>query len=208
MTAHLIKPICANSRLFLDSIVRTACVKDKLGSAYYDLPRFEKSKEVSELAHVTLPIMRVRGAFLSSEARYYIDKTITDKWRKRFNEMEAEQYKEIRTYRVDGGAYKNYNMPIELTYPKGGTISWIVIGIQDELQRLLDQHIKFIGKKGSQGWGEVSRWEIVPTTKKGVRLFPAELFKRLSDQEIYYHETVNPPYNNKKNIKKCVVRKF
>lgn len=57
------------------------------------------------------------------------------------------------------GRYRSYHMPI--FYLATQYVEWYCVGRQGEIAELL-RDVWAIGKKQSQGWGRVARWEIAP----------------------------------------------
>jgi len=77
----------------------------------------------------------------------------------RIEEYGLERFKAKGKERVDigSGFYKNYHMPVVIQSYK--TITFYVRGDMEEVKRLLENYIFYLGKKGSQGFGQVGKWE-------------------------------------------------
>jgi hypothetical protein len=63
------------------------------------------------------------------------------------------------TVAVGSGRFKSYRMP--LYYRHAEYVDWYALADADALRRVL-RFATHIGKKGSQGWGAVLRWDIEP----------------------------------------------
>lgn len=60
---------------------------------------------------------------------------------------------------LSGGRYKNYY--IKIYYRTATWVEWCALGDRAEIERLLP-FVTHLGKKSTQGWGAVLRWEIEP----------------------------------------------
>lgn len=85
----------------------------------------------------------------------------SDHWNKRFDDRYEEYLDLGRKSKVTtkSGRYKQYHMPI--FYRACLWVEWYCIGDKAQLEYLLCT-VTHIGKKRSQGWGRVSRWQIDP----------------------------------------------
>lgn len=86
----------------------------------------------------------------------------TDHWNKRFDmslahlvDFQGKRGKVI----VEQGEFKAYHMPIH--YRHALSVSWYVVGDITWVREMLST-VTHLGKKTSQGWGAVGRWEIEP----------------------------------------------
>lgn len=203
ITAQLKANPVINDHLYLDGILYRAMRENVLGVNFYNLPRFSASQDDFR---IRLPIKRKRGVYLASKAIYKIKVTYINKWRKRFQLMRAERWKDNKRFRIDSTYHKNYDMPIQVHILKDNKIQWVAIGEKDRIKRLLGT-ITSIGKKGAQGYGIVDRWMVEPTEKKGTRQFPVFHPDRLLDTDIPEHARAYPPYGHRKK-QICVWRRF
>ena len=82
-------------------------------------------------------------------------------WHKRFDDKEAEAYVDFggRRGKVDTGAgfYKDYRMPL-VTYLIP-VLSWYAVGDITTVWEMV-RAVTHIGKKRSQGYGRVARWQV------------------------------------------------
>jgi len=102
---------------------------------------------------------------------------------------------------------KNYHMPIVVKSYK--TITFYVRGDLEEVKRLLESYIFYLGKKGSQGFGQIKEWEFeeidedwsVWKDEKPMRPVPVSECKKQIENMIRRQEPINarqhpiiPPY--------------
>jgi hypothetical protein len=200
IVAHLSTYPVIYDNMYLDGILYFCYRKMTEGENYYNLPRFETKKN---LLNIKLPIQKEYDTYLCSMARYNKKNQQIVKYRKRTVENSLIKYCEKQRVYTDQKIYKNYDMPLQVTKTK--KIKWIVIGDKTEIAKLLE-YCTHIGKKGSQGYGIVDRWEIKETTKKGLRHFPLSTWNKGS--YTIDISTYKPPYTNPKNKKTCVLQRF
>lgn len=199
ITAHLKTAVVINDLMYFDGIL--------LHSATENSNKI-RQKRITEhrTMKIRLPLARRNRCYLASKARYKILRTDIIYWKKRFDTFQAEKWKDSQKIRTDSTKYKNYNMPMQVTIPKNMIINWIVIGDKKRIEELL-KNVVAIGKKSSQGFGLIKKWEIEKTTKKGVRHFPVIYEKNLPKNETVEHTKCYPPYSIT-NSSPCVIRKF
>jgi len=85
-----------------------------------------------------------------------------DHWNKRFDSrfMDLVDFGSRRgKIIVEQGRYKAYHMPV--FYYAALRIEWYAVGDRAEIERLLCC-VTHLGKKRSQGYGRVIRWEVEP----------------------------------------------
>jgi len=83
-----------------------------------------------------------------------------DHWNKRFDIQYSHLIdfgKRKATVNISSGHYKAYHMP--LWYRHALWVRWYVLGEPERIRELLSC-CTHIGKKTSQGWGSVLRWEV------------------------------------------------
>lgn len=196
VTANMKSNIVVNGYMYLDGILKYARIRDWFGEDYYNL-----TDEIV-VKIVDLPLTRSGGVNLCSMATHE-GQEYADKWRKRFNVLRAESWKDMKKLETHRGQFKNYDMPIRVIATK--QVRWVVVGDNNELQRLLDTYVHSIGKKGSQGYGVVGSWDIQRFNGEGQRHFPVENIEKGMNIEFTGYK---PNYWNKKNWTYCVVRSF
>lgn len=164
ITAKLRTGILCDEWLPLDGIVYYQLMRDRFGAQVATLPGGNKGSSApdAEMPFAVIP---------SGDAWYYACSWAyptanwwicegTDSWNKRF----AANHSDIIDFgdkngvvETRKGQYKAYHMPI--FYKVAAEISWYCVGDADILKYLL-AHTPYIGKKRSQGWGNVISWHI------------------------------------------------
>lgn len=103
------------------------------------------------------------------------------------------------------GRYKNYIKTLQVkAWPR---IEFYARGDGNEIERLLKTHITHLGKKASQGYGEVAKWtveEIIPDYSlmkdgKAMRPIPLDGFNRdifVGDHYIEEHALIPPAWRH------------
>lgn len=150
-------PVCMIEDIILDSIISAAKAKEILQDQFYAGENVHGSKEmIDEMLGSILD--KKYGVYCTSIGfgRY---KESTGSWAKKWEENYDDLIDFVKTKnRVDIGAgtYKNYHMPLVLkSYER---IEFFVRGNMEEVSRLLREYISFLGKKASQGYGQIKEW--------------------------------------------------
>ena len=121
-------------------------------------------------------------------------------WEKRVSTLRAAQIAELsRSGRVEiaKGRYRLYHMP--LFYQAALYLDWYVCGDRNAIADLL-QDVWGIGKKQSQGFGRVIRWEIEPqaedwsVTRDGQPMRAIPISGKWFDPTNARHIGYRPPY--------------
>lgn len=100
--------------------------------------------------------------YLCSWAQWSHDNEGRDYWNKRFDSKFADliDFGNRRGNVIIGsGDHKAYHMPV--FYRVALWVEWYCIGDKSAIEALLST-MTHIGKKGAQGWGRVSRWDVEP----------------------------------------------
>lgn len=201
VTFEMRSPIVTTDYIFLDGLISSAVFKDCIPH-HYDLPQ-----DTSELIHIPLPLEQhgTKEQFYAASIGY-ADEVVEgiDHWRKR---TEIESKKKIQ---VGSGQYKMYDMPMPTMWAE----SWVFYanGDMEEIGRLLHEHISAIGKKCSQGFGQVKSITVEPSEhdwgviKDGVPMRPIPIsasteFDLDCDVEMYY--AYRAPYWHRLNMTQC-----
>lgn len=161
--AYLQTPVLCDDHLPLDGILYYQAVREKLGPQEMSLPG--QSKE-PEAITVRLPFMKMcrqsDAWFYASSFAQWPEHVVygQDHWNKRFD----QQYADLVDFgkkkaRVDTtrGAFKSYHMPVH--YRHALYVEWYCMGARADIERLLP-FCTHLGKKTSQGYGAVLRWEV------------------------------------------------
>lgn len=197
-------PIATMDNIILDSIISAAKAKEILKEEFYTGKNICGTiKEVRSMLDEILD--REKGVYCTSVG-VGINRESISNWTKRWDEKHDDivEFRGRGKKRLDIGAgfYKNYHMPLNTKSFK--TITFYVRGNLDEIKRLLNTYIHYLGKKGSQGFGQIKNWEFKETKEnhsifKGdelMRPIPAtgaNLDSRIENLNIRQHAIV-PPY--------------
>lgn len=159
ITANMGSPIATIGEIVLDSIIVAALYKEKLGDDYFD--GTNKYAEKQELDEMLVDVLdKKQGVYCTSYA-IGDNKEFVSKWSKRFcaknDDLVAYTGKGKQRLDIGAGHFKNYHMPIVVKSYK--TVEFYVRGDIEKIKYLLNNYIFAIGKKISQGYGEVLFWE-------------------------------------------------
>lgn len=195
-------PVVTTDYIFLDGLISSAVFKDCVPN-YFDIPQ-----DHNELIHIPLPLKQygTEEPFYAASIGY-ADEIVEgiDHWRKR-TEIETTKKK----IQVGSGQYKMYDMPMPTMWAE----SWIFYasGNIDEVQRLLTAHISAIGKKCSQGFGQIKRITVEPSDhdwsviKDCVPMRPipeSGAYGFDMDCDVVMYFAYKPPYWHRLNMTKC-----
>lgn len=219
VTAHMRTPVAAIDPIILDSIISAAKAKEILEEDYYTGENI--AGEIEDVKAMLGTILdRKQGVFCTSigigDSREYVGS-----WTKRWNAHDDDlvRFGGRKRKRVDigSGFYKNYHMPLVLNSYK--EIIFYARGDKEEIERLLNSYIHYIGKKGSQGYGQVNKWTVDETTEdwslwkdnRPMRPIPADkskdyiekLMKEEKNIEMRQHPTVPPYWREEKEL--CIM---
>ena len=81
-----------------------------------------------------------------------------DYWHKRFASDAVQNHCKQPNTQLTKGAFKEYRIPIKTVF--SDIVSAFCVGNKEEIEQLLTEHVKFIGKKSSQGKGLVLKWTV------------------------------------------------
>jgi len=206
ITAYLCTGIVCDQWLPLDGILLYQTCRDTLGPQIVTVPGGQDVQGVG-----TLPL----GIVHPGRRNWYYQCSWAqpqpwwagegqDHWNKRFDQgfaylvdFQGRRGKVI----IEQGQYKAYHMPV--FYYAAQQVEWYCIGDKAEIEYLLST-VTHIGKKGSQGWGRVSRWQIKPwgedwsvwRDEKLTRGIPAEDWQIVKSGEPFnlMHYGIRPSY--------------
>lgn len=125
-------------------------------------------------------------------------------WHKRYPTDRNEWSKKLNA-NTTAGQYKDYRVPVDVRItPK---ITALCIGNQAEIERLLS-YITHVGKKSSQGFGRVAKWEVGPadvTLDDILVNRPVPVASKLKSTGKIRHATWTSPYWYKPWAAECYV---
>lgn len=160
VTADMRTPIATIEPIILDSIISAAKAKDILKDDYYQVNNTHGDYEL--IRNTLDKILDRKSDVYCTSVGIGDSREFTGSWGKRWTNKDTDviKWRGRGKKRVDTGRgrYKNYHMPIILkSYKK---IVFYVRGDKKEIERLLNTHISYLGKKGSQGYGQVNKWTV------------------------------------------------
>lgn len=159
--AYLRSGVVADKYLPLDGVLLYQAHRAALGVQLFTIPG-----EYSAQGGCTLPLGIVHPGkgkwyYQCSWAQWSHDIEGRDHWNKRFDSGLAVTLVDFAGRRgkviIEQGRYKSYHMP--LFYRAALWVEWYALGDAAEIGHLLST-VTHLGKKRSQGWGRVYRWEI------------------------------------------------
>lgn len=166
ITAKLLSGIAGGQDLAIDSIMAAAWMRRHYPDAYWG-PR---PTTADELIEDDLPLARIEaGNVWYYAASFAAWPAVTAEeltyWNKRVDQAELPRVDfdgRRGTIDIKSGRYKAFHMPLPIK--TANEIRWWVKGDATEIISLLES-ITNIGKKKSQGWGNVSSWSVEPTSE-------------------------------------------
>lgn len=217
--AHMKTPIAAIHPIILDAIISAAKAKEILGEQFYSGENIAGTEE--QIRSMLDPILDTRNGVYCTSIGIGDNREYVGSWSKRWCDKNEDivKFRGKGKQRVDigSGHYKNYHMPLVLKSYK--TITFYVRGDMQEVQRLLENYIFYLGKKGSQGYGQILKWEFEEITEdwsiwkdgKAMRPIPAKSCKEYFEQKIeeqtnifVTRHPVIPPYWRTDYIELCL----
>lgn len=160
ITAVLRTAVISDQWLPLDGILLYQAHRELSGPQAITLPGEYSAKGVSTLPLAIEHPSRKIWYYRASWAEWSANTEGKDFWNKRFDNTLAELI-DFGAKRgkviVSEGAMKAYHQPV--FYRSALWVRWYCVGDKSEITRLLST-CTHLGKKYSQGWGRVARWEI------------------------------------------------
>lgn len=158
VTAYMSAPIATTGIILLDGILSAAIAKDLLKDEYYAGENICGTKE--QIDEMLSPILdRKQGVYCAS-AGFGDNKEFITSWCKRWDNNHDDMVTGFKgKVRIDDGAgyFKSYHMPLVVKSYK--TITFYVRGDMSKIKELLENYIFYLGKKATQGFGQIRKWE-------------------------------------------------
>ena len=216
VTAYMSSPIAVTDFIILDSVIAAAIAKKINGDEYYSGENIYGSKE--EVNKYLSKVLNKKYEVYCTSIGLGKNKEYMSSWCKRWDDWHDDivRFKGRGRHRVDigSGFFKSYHMPLVLkTYPE---IVFYVRGDLNKIKSLLENYIFYLGKKSSQGYGQVRKWEFETIEEdwsiwkdgKPMRPIPGlrceEYIKKSKDINIQEYATI-PPYWRQDNRVLCVM---
>lgn len=201
ITALLTSPYVSTDYIFFDALISSAVWQDCMGDNAFNIP-----ENKTDIFCISLPLKRIgtKEPFYAASIgfpKHSVEGTA--RWRK---QTDIESKKKIR---IGSGEYKRYDMP--MPYTSAEELIFYANGNKEEIKRLLE-YIPGIGKKRTQGYGNVRSWKVESSindwsvVKDGIPMRPipvseAEIFDLKCDVEMFF--SINPPHWHKKMMTLC-----
>lgn len=158
--AYLRTAVVAGKQMPLDGVLLYQAHRDKLGALEVTIPGEYTNFGVSTLPLEVVHPGRRTWYYRCSWAQWSHNVEGSDYWNKRFDSQFADlvDFDDRRgKVIVEKGRYKAYHMPV--FYRAALWVEWYCVGDEAEIEHLLST-VTHVGKKASQGWGRVTRWEV------------------------------------------------
>ncbi len=208
ITFKLLSPICFVDRPIFDGIIAYAYAKENLKEKFYQKLNIDDIIDFSKM-----PIkMHQKGYFISSQMFFDENINFIGSWKKRWESkydfLVGDKSRKIRTSQ---GYFKSFNIPLNLFSIPEVYFYFDTYNLE-EIKFLIDKHIAFLGKKGSQGYGLIDYYEIeisnIDFENNILRPIPKK-FVNLNDIKDYSIKFTawKPPYWLPDNFDECVVPK-
>ena len=196
--AYIRTEIIADKYLPLDAVLYYHAVRDKFGEQV--ITEANKSN-VQEYGEVVLPILKkmqkTDNWFYSCSFAQWSEGTKESQgfYTKRFDTQKASMLTNSQKVETSKGRYKNYHNKV-YTFSTN-YVDWYVVAQKSKLEELL-KFCTHLGKKTSQGFGRVHKWEIKEWAEdwsvrgEGNKLMRAVPLKNPSEKSIIYG--IRPSY--------------
>lgn len=195
---YLQSGIISDQFLPLDGVVYAQYVRDKLGERDYSLPG---ANNVPKAIQIQLPFRKslVKEDFWFYKCSFaqWPESTIEDQqtYSKRFDLSRSDlaDFGKKRAH-VDNqrGFYKSYH--VKVYYRHANYVEWYADGDKIELEKILN-FCTHLGKKTSQGWGSVLRWEVIEWPEDwSIRGIGNRLMRSVPMQQAGFLYGVRPSY--------------
>lgn len=219
ITFNLKTSICFIDLPLFDGLISYCFCRHELGSFKRDLSLTKEQLNELELLLDKMPLKKHKdGYFLGSFMQFENSLNWTGSWKKRWNNKHdfiADFGKSKRQIEIDKGSFKSYDMPLNLNsiYQV-----WFYFDSDnvDFVEKLINSYLFGIGKKTSQGYGEIDNFIIDKIDynpfEKVIR--PIPISKNLTENErinlMINNQIANmrikPPYWIFDDMQLCLVR--
>jgi CRISPR type IV-associated protein Csf3 len=202
--AYLQTGVISDQFLPLDGILYYHLVRDIMGEQLISKPG---ESNIREGAGITLPIKKAgpkneswfyHVSFAQWPVNMVEDKTF---YVKRFDLSLSSLVNNSSKVKISAGQFKAYH--INVYYRHAQYVEWYCIAVPEKIEQLL-RFCTHIGKKTSQGWGSVLRWEVIEWPEDWAIRGPGNKLMRavpvLEDGFLY---GVRPSYWNQRHVFPC-----
>lgn len=200
ITVYLQCGVVSNQFIPLDSILFSVAMRERYGTQDVTI---SGGKQESK-ADVELPFERRKklGEWYYACSFAEWPKQIadgSDHWNKKFDSKYIEYLAENKKVIINRGQFRAYHMPV--FYRHALSLTWYCVGDKKQIELYLP-FITHVGKKYSQGWGRVLRWEIEQINYDWSEEKNGELMRSIpSEMGILYG--IRPSYWLRENQVEC-----
>lgn len=207
--AYLQTGVVSDQFLPLDGVLYYHLVREQMGVQNYSKPN---ESNIREGKCITLPIKKTGERdntwYYSISFAQWPEHTIEDTqaYAKRFDLKFADLVdfgKRKAKIDVSRGTYKSYW--IKEYYRHALYVDWYCVGNKEDLENML-RFCTHLGKKTSQGWGAVLRWEVIEWPEDWSKRGPGDkLMRAMPHPKGRFLYGVRPSYWNPRHIHPCIM---
>ncbi|HDF4164012.1 hypothetical protein ACRVX5_16595 [Clostridioides difficile] len=214
---YMSSPVATVDEIILDSIISAAICKECFSEQYYSgKKKYGTKKEIEESLDLVLD--KKMGVYCTSKAIGDNEEFVSS-WLKQFDSKDIDFIKEKKTGKpkvsIAAGYFKSYHNQLNLKSYK--TITFYVRGDKEKIKNLLQNNINFVGKKNSQGYGEILKYEFLDCDEdysifkdeKIMRPIPfreyMKLEKPISKEHFLKELPIIPPYWRSDHKELCIL---
>lgn len=206
--AYLQTGVISDQFLPLDAVMYYHAVRDKYGEQDFSLPG---RSTVRQWGMVSLPFERrgdSRSWFYACSFAQWPEHTVEDKTF--YVKQVRLQYSDMVDFRGKRGKiqnkrgrYKSYH--VNIYYRHCLYLDWYAVGNKGDIERLL-RFCTHLGKKTSQGWGSVSKWEVTSWPEDwSVCDASGRLMRAVPERNSSFIYGIRPSYWHKKHQFNCLM---
>lgn len=215
ITAKMGSPIAITENINLDTLILLGALKCKLEEEFY----YRQDNiycSIEEAKEILSPILDMELDVFCASYGFGNSKEFVTRWSKRFcnknDNLIMFTGKGKQRIETGSGHFKNYHMPLIVRSFK--EVIFYARGNKEEIEKALN-YVYYIGKKSSQGYGEVREWiieeieenfSILDHFGKPMRNIPARLISNLDVSKKYEFKemALYPPYRRKEK-ELCII---
>jgi len=163
-----------------------------------------------------MPLVMHRDGYFVASRMFYDDSAAiedTQRWRKRWehkHDAMADFRGHVKKVRINAGEFKSYDVPLQVVNIDQAWFYFQSENIGD-VQRLVEKRIYFLGKKRSQGYGEIASFTIeesefdFSTTYRPIPVAESRVAGLIRQGVKVQYTGWRPPYWLPRNHAYCVV---
>lgn len=208
IVAELAAPVAFIDFLCLEGALSYAVFREMKGDDY------ENADGISQLKRFDLPFMNYWNGLCKISSGFVNGGSFKSIYHKKWD----EEYDDIVDFKgnrekitVGTGQLKSYSMPLRVVAsPK---VVFFADGEKERISQLLNEYVFFLGKKASQGWGQVRHWRIeeikedysISKDGQAMRPIPMTLANSIALYGKVRYTGFRSPFWNPDNMTACIV---